>query len=104
MPRSIERSISCCRVIFAGFFFFVADLSLSAAVSDAAAAGAAAAGAVAAGAVAAGAVAAGAVVVVPVAAGALWASAAPAGNIMKAAADAAATRLENFCMKHSILA
>jgi hypothetical protein len=49
-------------------------------------------------------VAAGAVVVVPVAAGALWASAAPAGNIMKAAADAAATRLENFCMKHSILA
>ena len=120
MPLSTDRSISCCRVILAVFFFFagwsfwvvagiagvvVAGAEVVAAGGGVVAAGsdvAAGAGVVAAGAgaVSAGAVAgAGAVVVSDPVAGAFWAINRPAGT--HTATAAAATIRESFRIQTS---
>ena len=114
MPLSMDRSISCCRVILAVFFFFagwsfwvaagaagvvVAGADVAAAGADVVAAGAgvvaAGAGAVSAGAVAG----AGAVVVFDPVAGAFWAINRPAGTHTTTAA--AATIRESFRIQTS---
>ena len=114
MPLSTDRSISCCRVILAVFFFFagwsfwvvagatgavVAGAEVAAAGAGVAAAGAgvvaAGAGAVSAGAVAV----AGAAVVSDPVAGAFWAINRPAGR--HTAIAAAATIRESFRIQPS---
>ena len=114
MPLSMDRSISCCRVILAVFFFFaggsfwvaagaagvvVAGADVAAAGADVVAAGAgvvaAGAGAVSAGAVAG----AGVAVVSDPVAGAFWAIKRPAGT--HTATAAAATIRESFRIQPS---
>ena len=111
MPLSTDRSISCCRVILAVFFFFVgwsfwvaAGAVVAGAEVVAAGAGVVAAGAgvvaAGAGAVSAGAVAGvGAAVVSDPVAGAFWAIDRPAGT--HTATAAAATIRESFCIQPS---